>query len=536
MSDKRTKILLIEDNPGDARLIQEMLAEAEPGRFELECVDQLSAGIKRLDQGDIDVILLDLDLPDSHGVDTFTKVYAQVQEKPIVVLTGLADETVGVKAVSGGAQDYLIKGQVDGNLVSRSIRYAIERKRMEEALRESEEQYRTLANSSPVGVYIVQDGKFCFVNPEFQKYTGFSEDELLKMEPLELVYPEDREKARQNAMQMLKGNRFSPYEFRVTRQGGEIHWAMETVTSIYYKEKRATLGNFMDITERKQMERQLQERNEQLDAQNEELQSQTEELVTQQQELIEKTREVERANQLKSEFLANMSHELRTPLNVIIGFAELMIDEVPGKVNKEQRQCLNDVLTSSRHLLNLINGVLDLSKIESGKVELKPENIALTGVIASLTRTMMPILTPRKQSLDVEIEEGLPLVYADEGKIAQVLLNLVDNASKFSPDGSELKVKAVREGDWCQVSVIDNGFGIKKEDQERIFEPFSRLDNPLVKGRGGTGLGLALVKQIVERYGGLIWVKSEYGKGSKFSFTLPLATSSKTGLKEKSIQ
>ena len=140
---------------------------------------------------------------------------------------------------------------------------------------------------------------------------------------------------------------------------------------------------------------------------------------------------------------------------------------------------------------------------------------------------MMPILTPRKQSLDVEIEEGLPLVYADEGKIAQVLLNLVENASKFTPDGCKLKVEAVTEGDWCRMSVIDNGIGIKKEDQERVFEPFARLDNPLVKERGGTGLGLAIVKQIIERHGGLIWVESKYGKGSRFIFTVPLATSSK---------
>jgi len=390
--------------------------------------------------------------------------------------------------------------------------------------KQAEELYQTLANSSPVGVYIAQDGKFRFVNPQFQKLTGCSEDELLNMAPGQLVHPEDRARARGNSIQMLKGNLVSPYEFRVIHQDGKIHWAMETVASIHYNGKQATLGNFMDITELKRMEQELQEKNERLDAQNEELQSQAEELMSQRQELIEKTREVERATQLKSEFLANMSHELRTPLNVIIGFSQLMVDEVPGKINEEQRQCLNDVLTSSQHLLNLINGVLDLSKIESGKVELKPQNVALTGVIASLTRTMMPILTSRKQSLDVEIEEGLPLVYVDKGKLAQVLLNLVDNASKFSPDGGKLKVEAVRQDNWCQVSVIDSGIGIKEEDQERIFEPFTRLEDSLVKERGGTGLGLALVKQIVERYGGQIWVESEYGKGSRFTFTLPLAT------------
>ena len=256
--------------------------------------------------------------------------------------------------------------------------------------------------------------------------------------------------------------------------------------------------------------------------------------MAQQQELIEKTEEVGKANQLKSEFLANMSHELRTPLNVIIGFSELMSDEVPGEINEEQRQCLDDVLSSSKHLLNLINDVLDLSKIESGKVELKLENVALAEIIESITRTIVPILTPRKQSLDIEIEEGLPRVYANEGKLRQVLLNLVDNSSKFTPDGSKLKIEAIRDGDWCRVSVIDNGSGIKKENQKRIFEPFCRLDNPLAteKSGTGTGLGLSLVKQIVERYGGKIWVESELGKGSRFTFTVPLATEGELNPKE----
>jgi len=391
------------------------------------------------------------------------------------------------------------------------------------ALEESGEFHKTLANSSPVGIYIAQDGKFRFVNPRFQKLSGFTEDELLDTDSLRLVYPEDREKVRENAIEMLKGNRFSPYEFRVISKGGETRWAMETVTSILHDGKRATLGNFMDITERKRMERELQEKNEQLDVQNEELQSQTEELMTQQQELIEKTMEVERANQLKSEFLANMSHELRTPLNVIIGFSELMRDELPGKINDEQRQCFDDILSSSKHLLNLINEVLDLSKIESGKAEFRLTNLALTEIIESLARTMLPILASRQQNLDVEIEDGLPLVYADKAKVNEVLLNLLSNATKFTPDGGRLKIEAVREDNWCQVSVIDSGVGIKQEDQEQIFEPFYQLDNPLTREKSGTGLGLTIVKQIIEKHGGQICVESEYGKGSRFTFTLPLA-------------
>ncbi len=310
----------------------------------------------------------------------------------------------------------------------------------------------------------------------------------------------------------------------------------------FLKEERSLIDAVAErlgkITERKRMEQEIRDKNEQLEAQNEELQVQSEELgaqneelqvqseelMAQQQELIEKSQEVERANQLKSEFLAHMSHDLRTPLNVIIGFSELMADEVPGKVNEEQRQCLSDILESSQHLLSLISDVLDLSRIEAGKIELKLSDITLAGVIESLRNEIMPMLTQRKQSLDVNLGKGLPLVHVDKARVRQVLLNLLSNASKFTPDGGKLEVEAVREGDWCQVSVIDNGIGIEKEDQERIFTAFYQGANLEARGKGGVGLGLTIAKQIIEMHQGRIWVESEYEKGSRFIFTLPLAS------------
>jgi len=157
-------------------------------------------------------------------------------------------------------------------------------------------------------------------------------------------------------------------------------------------------------------------------------------------------------------------------------------------------------------------------------MELRLRNIALPSVIESSKKTVMPILASRKQSLDVKLEKGLPLVHADRAKVRQVLLNLLSNAAKFAPDGGKLKVEAISDGDWCQVSVIDSGIGIKKEDQERIFETFCQIDSPMTRERSGTGLGLTLAKQIIEKHGGRIWVESKYRKGSKFMFTLPLAT------------
>ncbi len=242
--------------------------------------------------------------------------------------------------------------------------------------------------------------------------------------------------------------------------------------------------------------------------------------------LLHKTNEeLKKATEAKSEFLARMSHELRTPLNVIIGFSELMLDGVPGEANEEQRQCLNDIYGSGKHLLGLINEILDLSKIESGKTELRLKNFPMSDLVKSTTGVMMPILAQRKQNLEVFVEEGLPPVHADRAKVNQVLLNLLSNATKFTPEGGKLRVEAVKDGDRCLVRVIDNGIGIKKEDYERIFEPFCQLDNPLSIEKVGTGLGLTIAREIVERHGGRMLVDSEYGKGSRFTFSVPLATS-----------
>ncbi len=263
-----------------------------------------------------------------------------------------------------------------------------------------------------------------------------------------------------------------------------------------------------EIVERKQAEQVLEEKNQQFQAQSEELR--------------EKSRSLELASQAKSEFLSSMSHELRTPLNAVIGFSELMIDEVPGEVNEEQRQCLDDILSSGHHLLELINDVLDLSKVEAGKMEFRAEELELSEVIHEVTQTVSPLVNKAGNSLEIDIADELPLVYADKSRLRQVLLNLLSNAIKFTPKGGNIGIEAHQEGDYCQVSVSDNGLGIKTEDLERVFEVFVQAETLTEKKQEGTGLGLPLTKQFVEKMGGKIWLESEYGKGSCFSFTIPL--------------
>jgi PAS domain S-box-containing protein len=401
-----------------------------------------------------------------------------------------------------------------------------ERRRAEEALRESEERYRTLVENATDAIYMVDAHEnILSVNQTTARFLGKRPEKLIGKKVSDIFPPEI-------------AARFTE-EFRLTFRTGQSIMACDRLDAGWMElwvstslnpirnssgEVVAIMGVTRDITEQKRLERELQETNEQLDAQNEELQVQSEELMAQQQELMESTQEAARANQLKSEFLANMSHELRTPLNAIIGFSQLLRDETPGKLNQEQKQCLDDVLESSQHLLNLINEVLDLSKIESGRAELKLENVDLKELITPLTRVMRPILGQKKQELEVEIEAGLPQIRVDKTKMGQVLRNLLANSSKFTPEGGKLWITAARADDWLHLSVIDNGAGIKKEDLERIFEPFCQLDYTPGNGKGGTGLGLAVVKEIVERHGGQIRVESEYGRGSRFTISLPLAT------------
>jgi len=409
------------------------------------------------------------------------------------------------------------KGEVLSNAPSPDI---TEHKRAEEALRESEERYHDLLeNANDLIQSVAPDGHFLYVNRAWCKTLGYTQKEISRLSLFDIIHPDSQAHCREVFQHLISGESVDRIEASFVAKDGKKIIVEGSANCRFVDGKPvATRAIFRDITERKRAEEELQKKNERL--------------MAQQQELMEKSRELEEATQAKSEFLAHMSHELRTPLNVILGFSELMRDEVSGKINEEQGQCLNDIYNNGQQLLNLINDVLDLSKVEAQKLELKPKKLNLADVIKDVAQTMKPMLDDNRHMLEVSIEEGLPQVTADKKRLRQILLNLLSNAIKFTPAAGKLGIEVSRDGDWCQVSVIDNGIGIKKEDQKRIFEPFCQLGNPLTEGMEGTGLGLTLVKQIIQEYGGRIWVESEYGKGSRFTFTLPLATSGSPNLEE----
>jgi PAS domain S-box-containing protein len=340
------------------------------------------------------------------------------------------------------------------------------------------------------------------VNKQMETLTGCTRDELIGA-PF-MNYFTDPERAERGIRLALGEKKITDYELTARDRDGR-----ETVVSCnattFYDRDRKLQGVFAaarDVSERKRLDQVLLEKNAEL----------------------ESARAVaEKTSLTKSDFLANMSHELRTPLNSVIGFSEVLEDQIFGPINEKQQEYVNNILTSGKHLLSLINDILDLSKVESGKMGLELSHFPLKDCVdASLTML-------REKALKGGIELSLTLapeaeveIVADQRKLKQILFNLLSNAVKFTPRGGAVEVHAARDGDFIQCTVTDTGIGIQEDDIPKLFQAFTQLESAYTKGFEGTGLGLTLTRQLVELHGGRVWVKSEFGKGSRFSFTLPL--------------
>jgi len=238
-------------------------------------------------------------------------------------------------------------------------------------------------------------------------------------------------------------------------------------------------------------------------------------------EIADKSAQLEAASRHKSEFLANMSHELRTPLNAIIGFSEVLVNRMFGELNEKQDEYLKDIFASGQHLLSLINDILDLSKIEAGRMELELADFDLPSAIDNALIVVRERASRREITLGHSVDERLGPIRGDERKVKQVLLNLLSNALKFTPEGGRIDVSAAEHDGVAEIAVTDTGVGIAPEDQEAVFEEFRQVGTADKKVEG-TGLGLALSRKFIELHGGKIRVKSQVGHGSTFTFTLPM--------------
>jgi signal transduction histidine kinase len=246
------------------------------------------------------------------------------------------------------------------------------------------------------------------------------------------------------------------------------------------------------------------------------------------EEIQDKSRQLEVASQHKSQFLANMSHELRTPLNAILGYTELMADGAYGEPSEKMVGILQRLEANGKHLLGLINDVLDLSKIEAGQLVLELSDYCIQDIAQTVRSTLEPLASDKKLAFKVELAPQLPPGHGDGRRLTQVLINLVGNAIKFT-DAGEVAIKAEAHNGSFHVSVRDTGPGISSADQARLFQEFQQADNAITKKKGGTGLGLAISKRIIEMHGGQIWVESQPGQGSTFAFTLPVTVERQIG-------
>ena len=314
-------------------------------------------------------------------------------------------------------------------------------------------------------------------------------------ESLNLFLPESRKKLEKALNEAIK--EAEPYELELELISGKGNhkWIRAIGKPLTENGKVTKLtGTLQDITERKKAEAAI----------------------------LNAKIEAEIANRTKSDFLANMSHELRTPLNSIIGFSDAMVDGIAGEIDSKQEHYLQNISDSGHHLLSLINNILDISKIEAGKMELNIDMIDISAPVNEIVIMTQMLAVNKNLTVDVNLSDDLPKVMADRSKIKQILYNLIGNAIKFTNDNGNITIRAEVKDSNLQLSIIDTGIGISPKDQEKLFKPFTQIDSSRSRKYAGTGLGLALVKEIVECHGGKVWVESEPGKGSNFTFELPI--------------
>ncbi len=533
-------ILLVEDNPGDIRLLQEILREVPSIRFQITPAITLAAAIHQLSQSapvQFDVILLDLSLPDSRGLTSFLNLYPQAADIPIIVLTGSDDENFALTAVQQGAQDYSIKGQLDGNLLLRSIRYAIERKRTEVALRQAKieleqrviertrdlqaanHQLQVELNKRQQAENNLRDAlyrlNFHFENSPLaviewdrdfrvsrwsgaaEKVFGWQSHEVLGKQPHEwdflinenvdlgdtMPYRRSCNDFVSKLMERLVSESCYITTSRCHRRDGQM------IECEWYNSARlddrgrmeSVLSLALDVTDRHQVER------------------------------------------MKNEFVAIVSHELRTPLTSIYGSLSMLAGGLIDPHSPKGKRLLDIAVDSTDRLMRLVNDILDIERIESGTISM----VKAVWTATDLMEKAVDIIQPLADAAGISIDWGSAggQVWVDGDRIVQTFTNLLNNAIKFSPCGSAIRFSSHKQAGQILFQVQDFGRGIPPDKLSVIFERFQQVDVSDARNGEGTGLGLAICQSIIHRHGGQIWVESVVNQGSTFSFVLPRSAS-----------
>jgi PAS domain S-box-containing protein len=514
-------ILLIEDNPGDVRLLQEILREVTTTRCQITPVMTLAAAIDQLsdlpttktDQVPqqsptaFDIILLDLSLPDSQGITSFLDLRDRSGHIPIVVLTGLDDEKLAILAMQQGAQDYLIKGQVDSSLLLRSMRYAIERERTETALRQAKNELEQRVIARTQDLQTTQDSlrdalqqvNFHFENSPLaaiewdrdfrvvrwssaaERIFGWSAAQVLgkRLGEWKFVAEDDADRISQVMNRFISGTETS--NVTVNRnycQDGAIidcEWYNSVLLDDAGK-MESVFSLALDVTHRHQVER------------------------------------------MKNEFIAIVSHELRTPLTSIYGSLKLLDSGILKQEPDKEKRLLTIAVESTDRLMRLVNDILDIERIESGTIQMVKSVCKVADLMSKVVDLIEPLIEKSGIKLCVSNQGGN--IWVDIDRMIQTFTNLISNAIKFSPRGSTIWFTATKQSGQMLFQVRDQGRGIPPDKLDIIFERFQQVDASDARTGEGTGLGLAISRSIIEQHGGRIWADSVLGDGSTFSCIL----------------
>ncbi|UCF43059.1 MAG: response regulator [Planctomycetota bacterium] len=488
MASKAINLLLVDDDVVDRRLITKALSRFSPSvQFNIQTAETVSEAIEHLNTSKYDVVLLDLNLPDSGGIDTVQKVYNTDSNVAIVVLTGLPDEKMGLQTIEKGAGDYLVKGKFSDDALMRAIRYAIERKRPEQRLKRAAQEWRTTFDSITDFISILdRKGNILRVNRSLSDALGVEPQQLIGKRCYEVYQCPNQHTSCCPHAKTLRTKKPSSAVFFQEHMGIYI----EVTTSPVFDENGEIRGSVhiaKDITDRKRAE---QERKEQ--------------------------------ERLKSEFVASVSHEIRTPLSIFKNIVSNALAGVKGHLNPKLRESLEMANGTIDRLARIINEFLDISKIEAGKMRFRLAKFDIRSAISETVR-VLSLLANEK---DIELKTFLPdrelVVNADRDRIEQTLINLISNAIKFAPDGGHIFVRAKWLDATVAVEIEDDGRGIEAGDIDKIFDRFVQIEKQIGPGEQGTGLGLSIAKELVEMHGGRIEVESELGRGTTFTVLLPL--------------
>jgi signal transduction histidine kinase/CheY-like chemotaxis protein len=535
------RVLLVEDNPDDALIIEDMLSATA---VEIEHASTLSLALEKLIREDFELVLLDLSLPDARGPATIGLIRNQAPSIPIVVLSGLSDENAAIQTMEQGAQDYLIKGQVDAQLLWRSLRYALQRHAVEERINERNRELlvlkrisETILGSLEVKVVLDRILEEAMVSGSFDlgniRLLDPSDDTLRVASFKGYRIPEHVRAHRplSKTVESAK-SRFGDrmFEHACVEENVQACTGLRTL-------KEEGVASMIAVPVRSDHEVlgiiQLASRTPRAfkptDMSLLETIGNQMGMAIQRAQLYEKTeaqaRELAKTNKLQADFSAMIAHDLRSPLMNIMGVAEVMMQGMFGNVTEEQGKWLLRIQDDSRTLVDLVNDFLDVSKLESGYVDVKRERVELGELIDKSVESYRVLALDKGISITKSIAPSLPLIGADPRRLDQVLGNLISNAIKFTREQGEIEVGAEEmDAGWVNVWVKDNGEGIAAHEIGQIFQKYRQAGNLKVSTQKGTGLGLVICKMIVEAHGGKIWVVSDQGTGSTFSFSLPTVT------------